>query len=140
MSKNPAFILKGINTEEFALIEEAYNQFEQSGCQFSIKFGSLPNKRIIAVIVRFTFDQKKTPFLILELGCQFEVESQSWEDISARNNVVLPVDFARHLASISLGVARGVLHAKTESSVLNQFMVPAIDLQSIIKEELTIIP
>ena len=45
------------------------------------------------------------------------------------------VDFLRYLATIATGTVRGIIHTKTENTVLNSVVVPPINLVEAIKED-----
>jgi hypothetical protein len=51
-----------------------------------------------------------------------------------KQSVLLPANFARHLAMITVGTTRGVLHAKTEKTEFSKFIIPTINLEEIITE------
>lgn len=44
-------------------------------------------------------------------------------------------DILRYLATIATGTVRGIIHAKTENTVLNSVVVPPINLVEAIKED-----
>ncbi|MPN63841.1 hypothetical protein SDC9_211608 [bioreactor metagenome] len=54
------------------------------------------------------------------------------------NNVLLvPKNFMQHLAVITIGTARGILHAKTENTPFNQYVLPTINVSEMIKDDVT---
>lgn len=79
-------------------------------------------------------------FLILEVVCIFKIADESWNDVfdAAETKVTLPKGFAAHLAAVAVGVARGVLHAKTEQTILNRFMIPLINVAENFTEDIVL--
>lgn len=40
-----------------------------------------------------------------------------------------------HLTTIMVGTARGILHAKTENTLFNQFLLPTIDVTELVTDD-----
>ena len=51
---------------------------------------------------------------------------------------IIPVDFLRYMGTIVVGTARGVLHTKTEGTVLNAYVLPPINVMELVKEDLAV--
>ncbi len=134
------FILRGIKTEQFAIIDTNFKEGEPSNAGFEIKYAASIEERVIIPIVKFTFEQNNIPFLILEVSCHFEIEEAGFTSIHNADlkQIRIPLDFAMHITMLTVGTARGVLHAKTESTVFSQFLIPAINLTEIVKEDVVI--
>ena len=43
----------------------------------------------------------------------------------------------KHLSVITVGTARGVLHAKTENTPFNKFVLPTINVTELVKEDVS---
>lgn len=134
------FILRGIKTEQFAIIDTNFKEGEPANAGFEIKYAASIDERVIIPIVKFTFDQNKVPFLILEVSCHFEIEEAGFASIhnAYLKQIQIPLDFAMHITMLTVGTARGVLHAKTESTVFSQFIIPTINLTEIVREDVVI--
>lgn len=134
------FKLVRINTEEFAIIEEAFDKKQSSGLSTHVQFGYNIDKKAIAVICKFQFQQKNKPFLIIAAQCIFEMEAKAWENLADNElkKITIPVGFASHLAMITVGSIRGILHEKTQNTEFNRFILPPVDLTSIIKDDIVL--
>jgi len=134
------FRLIGINTKEFAVVEDDFSRKEPSNLGASVNFGIDEEKRAISVDTKFQFEQKKKPFLIISVRCGFELGAQTWTKLfnEETNNLLLPQNFASHLAVITVGTTRGVLHEKTNHTPFNAFMLPLINLTEMIKGDVSI--
>ena len=51
------------------------------------------------------------------------------------NTLNVPHGFPGHLAMLTGGTTRGILHAKTEGTCYNQYVLPTINVTEIIKED-----
>lgn len=132
------FTLKQVLTHQFAIIEDAFKADEKVNFAFELNFATNATEKMIRVGIRMRFEQQQVPFLLLETSCSFKIKEDDWKEmteIAECNKAVVPKDFATHLAMLAVGTARGVLHAKTEQTEFNRFMVPTIDLTKIIKDD-----
>jgi len=134
------FALRKITTEQFATVAEAVAEGKEIGIKASLRFGVDQEHHIIANFSKFEFDQEEKPILIIEVGCQFEVDPSSWGELKSNETegVTLPKGFAAHLAMLTVGTTRGVLHAKTEKTPFNQLLLPTINVASMIKEDVVL--
>jgi hypothetical protein len=132
------FRIANINTLEFAVLEENYNEPEEVGLSTSLDFGFDENNRVLGVDVKFQFMQDEKAFLILKTRCEFEIEGEAWNSFISENTITVPEGFASHLAVITVGTARGVLHEKTNDTSFNHFVIPTINLTALIKEDVVL--
>ena len=70
-----------------------------------------------------------------EVGCHFELSSESVEAMNQEDNIVIPAFILIQFASLCYGTMRGVIHTKTEGMPLNRFILPPIYFQDIIKQD-----
>ena len=138
--ENIGFSLVYIRTEQFAIIDNHYDNEKQ--VQYNIGFSTLKNdeEKVIVVLFKVHFEQGNKPFIILETSCHFNIEDNSWETFRVKNSNTLLVSkgFFTHLCVLTVGTARGILHAKTEGTNFNGFILPTLNLTEIIKEDATI--
>lgn len=139
MANNIKFAFKQIKTEQFAILEQSYRAGVPIALDNSISIENNAANRIVAISLGFEFKQNAITFLLIKVVCYFEIETQSWESMrNAANVVVIEKGFLRHLVMLSMGTIRGVLHAKTEGTMFNQFIIPTINLMDVITEDLII--
>ena len=91
----------------------------------------------IAVFSLFVFESDQKPFIIIESGCHFKIADSSWSEMyqSDTNSLKVPRGFLSHLAMLTIGTTRGVLHAKTEGTCFNKFVLPTVNVSDLIKED-----
>lgn len=134
------FNLDGIKTEQFAILEENYSDKKKSvdfgtGIQFMIDSES----KFIGSVVRIGFDQGKKSFLKIDVSCHFKIEDDSWNTFinKKQQTLTIPKSFLAHMAMITVGTLRGILFAKTEGTIFNKFIIPTIDVASMIEKDET---
>jgi hypothetical protein len=133
------FSLRQITTEQFAIVEESFSEGKEVELSLNLRFGAnLPDNKLIGAFVLFKFAIANQPFLLLEVGCQFEIEPTIWESLydAETNSIEFGKGFMAHLAMLAVGTARGVMHAKTENTIFNQFIIPTINVSELIKEDI----
>lgn len=102
-------------------------------------FGSDPQKKVIACRCQYTLLLNAQPFITIQIVCLFKIEEKAWnEKLLEKEKVVLPQDFASHLASITASTTRGVLFANTKNTVHQKYPMALIDITNYIKEDISI--
>ncbi len=131
------FAFKNITTEQFALLADMYEEKETVELETQIRFGVDFDQKLIAVFTPLKFLQNSKPFLIIEVACHFAIPEESWNDLKIEEGkaVKVPKGFLTHLAVLTIGTARGVLHCKTENTPFNKFLIPPINVNDIVKED-----
>ena len=51
------------------------------------------------------------------------------------NRLVVPKGFLQHMGMLTVGTSRGILHAKTENTNLNQFHIPTVNVAELINKD-----
>jgi len=136
-----SFGLRKITTEQFAVIESAFDEKNDNiELVTNLRFGFNIEKRMIVPLLSINFSQNKNPFLLLEIGCHFEIIKEHWDNLYLKDNheIKIPKNIALHLVMLSIGTLRGVLHAKTENTFFNRFLVPTINVNDLVKEDIII--
>ena len=79
-NKDPiTFGLRQITTEQFAVIESAFDANKDDfELETGLRFGFNIDKRIVIPLLSIKFKQDKSPFLLLEIGCYFEIIEDHW--------------------------------------------------------------
>jgi len=131
------FALSKITTEQFAIIENAFVPGKDIKINTNIRFGADENKNMAACFTSFSFEIEQKAFLKIEAGCHFIIIQDSWNSMydSERRILKLPKEFLTHLAVLTVGTARGILHSKTEGTDFNKFVLPTINIADLIKED-----
>lgn len=130
------FKLERIKTEQFAIIEDLYDDCnEEIDLETSVNFGTSLDNPAIITIIKLQFKQNKNPFLIIEVSCEFSVKKDKWIEFSKGKVILIPKGFLAHLAMITIGTTRGILHSKTDNTKFNEFILPAINVSEMIIED-----
>lgn len=131
------FSLFKITTEQFATIEEDFNEKGNIRVSTSLRYGADEQNKLIAVFASFIFDSDQKPFLIVEASCQFRVTDEAWSAMyeAEKKSILVQKGFLSHLAVITVGTTRGILHAKTEGTCFNKYVLPTINVSEIIKDD-----
>ena len=138
-NKPISFSIDGIKTEQFAILEENYQEKKPVAVETGIQFKIDAENKFIASVVRISFNQGKKSFLKIEVSCHFKIDDDSWETFINKKQHVLtiPKGFLAHMAMITVGTLRGILFTKTEGTVFNKFIIPTIDVASMIEKDET---
>jgi hypothetical protein len=131
------FALRNITTEQFAILEDVKINLQKIRLNSNLRFAANEKDKVIAVFSNFTFESEETPFLIIETGCHFNIKPEEWKQMlnEETNSLQVPKGFLSHLSMLTVGTARGVLHAKTENTKYNRYVLPTINVASMIKND-----
>lgn len=127
------FIILDIKTVQFSIISEHFNSEEETELITDLQFKFNLKDKQIAVFLGFEFVQHSTPFIKIQVKCLFQVEPNSWSSFENDSKMRIPKGFLVHLAMISTGTTRGILFAKTEGTLFSKFIIPTIDLTTMVK-------
>ena len=132
------FSIKSIATEEFATIKSSYKEQEDVIIETGYGFGVIPSEHTLVVNLSLMFECLENPFIILKISCGFDIEPEDFLQFEnkEKNRLLVPKDFLTHLAILTIGTARGILHAKLEKSDFEQYILPTLNISHIIKEDM----
>ena len=125
-----------IETKQFAVFPEKFINTERVLVKSSYGFSPSEDLQTIGCRSVFNYIQNENLLLVTELLTVFALAPEGVEEIKKKG--IIPVDFLRYMATIAVGAARGVIHTKTEGTVLNSIVLPPINLVEIIKQDLDI--
>ncbi len=145
MEKKPIsihFKLHKIQTLQFATIGETPDLSPNPPSQQTIEvlFETYENTNLIGCMIDYTILDKERPFIKIKVSCEFEINSDDFEILSDKdkNHITLPKNFAKHLAEITLGTTRGILHEKTANTPFNRYLVGLLDLNTVFKGDIVV--
>lgn len=132
------FRLSKISTEQFAMLDIDIDKQLDIGLGTQIGFGLDEKNKSLIVIAQFKFQQEKNTFLIIEVACHFRIADNTWSSIinDKKKSIKFPKDLVSHLVVITVGTTRGVLHARTENTKYNEFILPTVNVNSLITSDL----
>ena len=133
------FSLQTIKTEQFAIIEENYSQKKEIKLNSELTFKLNKEDKRIGVFLTFSFTQGKKTFIKIQTSCHFLILPEHWELLLKDNKVIIPKNFISHITIISIGNTRGILHAKSEGTGFNKFILPQLDVTQLVKEDIEFI-
>ena len=131
------FALKKITTEQFAIIESSFKDGDLVELKAGLRFGINFENNIISVVFMTSLIQKKSPFLIIEVGCHFNITTEAWNSFynEPKTELIVPRGFIGHLVMLTIGTTRGVLHSKTENTPFNSFLLPTLNVNELVKKD-----
>lgn len=131
-NKNIRFSLVKISTDQFAIIPGSFMIGDAVNLKTSLQFGADKENKIISIKVSFQFEQQTIPFLIIEASCFFKIEPNDWNTFILESEVIVPKSIITHFAMLTVGTVRGILHAKTEGTNFNGFVIPTINITELV--------
>lgn len=129
------FRLTSITTEQFATFKSSFHPEEEDvNIGFDINIKVNPKLHAVGMFTRFDFIQKSSTVMVLESACHFELDREYWQKQSKENEIVLSTDLLTHFLVLSVGTARGIIHAK-KPNWLEGVLLPTFDVSNFITED-----
>jgi hypothetical protein len=130
------FEIQEIQTIEFATLTKSIDPDKIIRLDSNLQFGIYPEVKGIVCEITIELYEEEKMILKLVTNCNFIVKNNSWEKLKTEENKIsLPKGFLSHLATISMGTTRGILHTKTENTIFNHFTLPLINVKEMIQED-----
>ena len=144
MADNKAinFGFSRIATEEFAITEESYDPAKEAQMKLNLNFGFLDEQSAVVVRIKCLLYQDDRLLLVVTVACFFTIQVGDWHSRFDKTTRTfwLHRNAALHLASLAAATARGILHAKTENLPINAAVLPAVDINEIVREDVVLAP
>lgn len=125
-----------LETRQFAIFPDKFSNSDEVGVNSSYEFSISTDVSLIRCRSSFHYIQEDRVLMILEMSAFFTIAPEGMTEIKTKG--MIPVDFLRYMGTIVVGTARGIIHTKTEGTVLNSIVLPPINLVEIIKEDLVL--
>ena len=142
MKETVNFRLVRLSTDQFGILRDMYEPDAPIGVYTQLSFGAEEKEEIVVVSASFRFESenKTAPFIILETKAYFQIKSESWKSMydAETNALTLEKGFARHISVITVGTSRGILHCRTEGTDMNHVILPLINIEKILSEDIVI--
>lgn len=135
--KQISFLMRQIRVNQFAILSDDAPNGEIP-VEFGVQFKTDTVGKWIAVAFKTQYMNGSAPMLLLEIQCDFQVKPEDWDSLVNDGKLVFPVEFLRHIALHTVGSARGILFCKTEGSPFSKFILPPVNLEKMINQDLEI--
>ncbi len=131
------FRMVRINVDQFALLVD---KAPDEGLSYTVNLGfkGAANANRLSCEFAVEFAHNNRPIIKLGIMCEFDIHPEDWDKCIKDNVLTISKNDLGFLGSQTVGVARGVMHCKTEGTNFWNFILPPIDLTKIINEDLVI--
>ena len=122
-----------IKTTQFATFPEKYINGGQVSISTTFHFALKKDIPSVLCSVEVNYSQDENLLLIAQVDCVFAIEKDAMSNLQQEGKI--SVTFLRYLGTIATGTLRGIIHAKTEGSVLNGLVLPPLNLNKVINQD-----
>lgn len=133
------FKMTRISVNQFAILTEIFstNTLKSLKLDSKIEFNYSFDEKNIETKAKFSYLDKNELIMILEISCLFEIALEDWNKFIHKNgDFILPRGFLCHIAMHTIGTARGIQFCKTESTPFNALILPAINVENLIHDDI----
>jgi hypothetical protein len=122
-----------IETKQFAVFADNLNVNSDVEIGTSFGFNVRNDCEQIRCISKFEYLQEDKLIMLLEIVTYFDIAPDGAERIKEQKSIA--VEFLRYMATIVVGTARGIIHSKTENTIINSIILPPVNLVEAITED-----
>ena len=132
-----SFRMIKINVSQFAILADAAPE-DNLTYTVGLRFLGASEAKRVACEFTVEFAHLDKPIVKLAMLCEFDILPTDWDERIKDNAITLTKDELGFFANQTVGVARGVMFCKTEGTPFSHFIVPPVNLVSLITEDFTI--
>ena len=136
MIKSIPYRISRIETLQFAIFPDLFINGQDVMVKANSGYNVRSDNHQVRNIISVNYTQNEKLLLTVQIACYFDIDSPAFNTLKQEGTI--PVDFLRYMGSISVGTLRGIIHAKTEGTVLNPIVLPPINLDVIINKDLVL--
>ncbi len=136
MIQSIPYRISRIETLQFALFPDLFINGQDVMVKADSGYNVRSDNHQVRNIISVSYTQNEKLLLIVQIACYFDIDTSAFDTLKREGKI--PVDFLRYMGSISVGALRGIIHAKTEGTVLNPIVLPPINLDVIINKDLVL--
>lgn len=138
MEKNISFRMAVIQVPQFAILQDKAPNLDNVfniDTQFQFKIDA--NNKMIGCLASIKYRLEDTVFLIADVFCGFAIHPENWDSLIVKGKISFSKNFLRHITLHTIGTARGIIYSRTESTPFSMFILPPINVEEAIKEDVT---
>ena len=128
--------IERIETNQFAIFPDKVVNREDISVEVNLNFSLGEGLSPLKNVTNIQYTQNGNLVLVLEISCFYSISDEGQQAI--RKEGKIPVDFLRYMGSFSVGIARGIIHARTEGTVLSPVVLPPINLNDTIDKDIVV--
>jgi len=130
------FRLVNIEEKQFSIFEDVLKLENSIREKVGSGFGINVEQRVIGCGIEYMLLRDDKPFLHIEVVCYFKIEKEDFKHKLIKDgNIILPVGFAKHLATITTGTARGVLYSHTRNTAFRDYFMSLVNIDDILGDK-----
>ncbi len=131
------FKMAKINVSQFAILAD---NVPDDGLSYSVNLGfkAATNAKRIGCEFSVEFMHIKKPILKLGIFCEYDIFPEDWDERIEKKHLTIKKEELGYFANQTVGVSRGVMFCKTEGTPFNQFIIPPINLNSLLNNDFVI--
>lgn len=125
--------ITSVSLSQFATLADEFDP--QGGYQLNseIRFGFNASRNELTCTFSLVCQENGgAPVLKAEMICGFHIQEKSLAGLKKMDDIIFPVDFLGHLASLTYSSLRGAIHVKAEGTSFCRFVLPLQDVSAYI--------
>lgn len=130
----------GIHIDQFAILASSFptRAFDMN---FGLGFKVAEDQKMFGCTCEIDYSAGEDRIITLKITCDFLIRPDDWNSqIANDGNILLTKELQSFLALHTVGTARGIMFCKTEGTPFNSLIVPPVNLDKVIREDIQFAP
>lgn len=138
--KRIPFRIIGIDTRKFKVKEEVGPDIDKAKIRSTFSFAVNATRKLVRCDSEYTYNCQGEDVLVFAMSCVFALEDEGFSQMTADGKFTIEPYFSQYLATISVGAARGEIHARCEAehSPLAKLILPPMNLVKALPDPIVI--
>lgn len=132
------FVISKIEEEKFFITDNFPENRDSLKLSTGIVFNFNVADHVIAPTITFVYKNDENVLFELTARCEFTLDTESWEAFKDTKGTLIPVSFLQYLAFNAISTIRGIVFCRTRNTPLADFVIPMINVENIVKENILI--
>lgn len=128
--KRIPFRIVGIDTKKFKVKEGVVHDIDKARVHSTFSFAVNAERKLVRCDSEYTYTCQDEEVLVFAMSCVFDIEEEGFSQMTADGKFTMEPYFSQYLATISVGAARGEIHARCEAvhNPLSGLILPPMNL------------
>lgn len=124
------FRIIAIDAKKFKAKEDVDSDIDKAKIHSTFSFAVNATQKLVRCDSEYTYNCQGEDVLVFAMSCVFAVEEEGFSQMTEDGKFTIEPYFSQYLATISVGAARGEIHARCEArhSPLARVILPPMNL------------
>ncbi|KAA6437080.1 hypothetical protein FEM33_20405 [Dyadobacter flavalbus] len=139
MNKEVTYQISKVVTDQFATMSDVEIDERNMSIFAGVNYQVDSKVYSIRCFTDFGIMSNGNAFIKISVSVYYFIKPEDWKRFDIKDKQVeIPMSFVKHLADLTLATTRGILHAKTENTSYNKYIMPYLNADALVKTKVLV--